>query len=576
MNVLASLLVLVAFGVAAALAIPATRRTGLGIWHPVIAWLVLDAVFFGVGSIRLAIDGRVGPALYVAGAALALGFGVAVSDRLARQRATAGSAAAPDPSPETSPEGARHLGSWRPAVAIGLAALGMALVLPTLLRVGLPALADDITGARSELTGLTVQELRVAFPALALGLLLTAAGRPRAWQAASYAAIVGLLVFDLALASRYLGAELVAVLLVGVGLAGWRLPWRWLATVAVIGIVAFGGIQVLRAYDQAAGRELAFAVERTVNRVILIQPRTLEALQDVIPDEQPYFGGLTWARRLGPVLGRPDIPNLGYWIYPRVFPDQDPPGYLAPGIVGEAWANFGPAGLGLFVLLGILVERLGAVLAWRRRGTGDVIAGAIAVVFVARTHALGVNGLAILVALVVGVATPGGRRHSRALARYPDGDHVANLTGLRRRVRADWPVALGLGAGIVAVVVVRTALFGWSPAAPDDARYLFVGLSMLRRRWAGHTVRRGLPTAIAALRGGARGREHGPRRRSLTGAEVIALGLAILCLLGAIRLGWLLAGPGGAVGTTLVTRWRRPSCGGWSRRCGSTCHRRPG
>ncbi len=102
MNVLASLLVLVAFGVAAALAIPATRRTGLGIWHPVIAWLVLDAVFFGVGSIRLAIDDRVGPALYVAGCTLALAVGVAVSERLASRRATVGSGAAPDPSPETS------------------------------------------------------------------------------------------------------------------------------------------------------------------------------------------------------------------------------------------------------------------------------------------------------------------------------------------------------------------------------------------------------------------------------------------------------------------------------------------
>ena len=406
MSVLASLLVLVAFGVAGALALPAIRRTGLGIWHPVIAWLILDAVFFGVGSIRLAIDDRVGPALYVAGCTLALAVGVAISDRLARRRATVGSGAPPIPPtavpPTTVPLAAdADPGPWRPAVAIGLAVLGLALILPTLLRVGLPALADDITGARSELTGLTVQELRVAFPALALGLFLTAAGRPRAWQLASYAVIVGLLVFDLALASRYLGAELVAILLVGVGLAGWRLPWRWLAAAALIAVVAFGGIQILRAYEQAAGRELAFAVERTINRVILIEPRTLEALQDVIPDEQPYFGGLTWARRLGPMLGRPDIPNLGYWIYPRVFPGQDPPGYLAPGIIGEAWANLGPAGLALFGLLGVGIERLGALLARRRRGTGDIITGALAIVFVARTHALGVDGLAVLLVLVI-------------------------------------------------------------------------------------------------------------------------------------------------------------------------------
>lgn len=401
MNVLASLLVLAAFGAAAALVLPAVRRTALGVWHPAVAWLVLDAVFFGIGSIRLAIDDRVGPALYVSGCTLALAVGVAVSDRLARARAADRSVAAPDPGLTDPPDAGLDPGSWRPAVALGLALAGVALILPTILRVGLPALADDITGARSELTGLTVQGLRVAFPALALGLLLTAAGRQRAWRLASYAAIVGLLIFDLALASRYLGAELGAVLLVGVGLAGWRLPWRWLAAAAVVGVFAFGGVQVLRAYDQAAGRELAFALERTVNRVILIQPRTLEALQDVIPDEQPYFGGLTWARRLGPLVGRDDIPNLGYWIYPRVFPAQDPPGYLAPGIVGEAWANFGPVGVWLFAVLGVAIERLGAVLARWRRGTGDVVAGALAVVFVARTHAVGVNGLAILLLLVV-------------------------------------------------------------------------------------------------------------------------------------------------------------------------------
>ena len=395
MNVLAIGLVVGAFAVAVVLVLPALRRTGLGVWHPAVAWLLLNGVFFGVGSIRLAIDGRNGPAYYVAGCTLALAVAVAISDWVARRRSGSAPPTANDDEPDDDPA------PWRPVVAIGLAFVGLVLILPTLIRVGLPALAGDITGARSELTGLSVQELRVTFPALALGLLLTAGSRPRAWRLASYAVIVGLLAFEIALASRYLAAELIAVLLVGVGLARWRLPWRWLVAGAVVAVVAFGGIQILRAYEQAQGREVAFAVERTINRVILIQPRTLEALQDVIPDEQPYFGGLTWARRLGPLVGRPDIPNLGYWIYPRVFPDQDPPGYLAPGVIGEAWANFGPAGLGLFAVLGVGIERLGAILGRRRRWTGDVIAGALAVVFVARTHALGVNGVAILLALVI-------------------------------------------------------------------------------------------------------------------------------------------------------------------------------
>jgi hypothetical protein len=165
--------------------------------------------------------------------------------------------------------------------------------------------------------------------------------------------------------------------------------------------VLFVSIGILRAYDQAAGRELDFAVERSVNRILLIQPRTLDALQTTIPAEQPFFDGLTWVRRLAPMFGRDDVPNLGYWIYPRLFPDQVTVGYAAPGLVGEAWANFGWLGLGLFALLGALVERLGVLIAIRRRETADVVAAALVTLFVARTHALGVDGVAILLVLVV-------------------------------------------------------------------------------------------------------------------------------------------------------------------------------
>jgi hypothetical protein len=396
MNVLAALLVPGAIGAAAALCWPTTRRTGLGPWHPAVAWLALHGVFFGLGSARLALDGRPGPALYVAGAALAFAVVVALSDRLARRRwrsvpegptIAADDAKPPTPRPDAAP--------LRPIAVAGLAALGLVLVLPTLARVGLPFLVEDITGARAELAGPELQVLRVAVPALALAIALAWPARPARWLL-----VAALMVLELALASRYLAAELLAVLFVGIGLAGWRLRPRLLLAGALATILAFGAIQVLRAYDQAAGREVAFAVERTINRVVLVQPRTLEALQAAIPADQPYFSGLTWLRRLGPVLERPDIPNLGYWVYPRIFPGQDPPGYAAPGLIGEAWANFGPPGLGLFGLLGVFGERLGAFLARRRDGTGDLVAGTLAVVFLARTHALGLNGLAFLLVLV--------------------------------------------------------------------------------------------------------------------------------------------------------------------------------
>jgi hypothetical protein len=202
----------------------------------------------------------------------------------------------------------------------------------------------------------------------------------------------------------------------------------------VIGLIAavlFVSVGILRAYDQAAGRELDFAVERSVNRTLLIQPRTLDALQATIPSEQPFFDGLTWVRRLAPLVGRQDVPNLGYWIYPRMFPDQVTPGYAAPGLAGEAWANFGWFGLVLFALLGVVVERLGALVARRRRETADVVAAALATLFVARTHALGVDGVAVVLALVVAwrllVAPIGGlARDMQAVVRWrlqaPPGD----------------------------------------------------------------------------------------------------------------------------------------------------------
>ena len=47
-----------------------------------------------------------------------------------------------------------------------------------------------------------------------------------------------------------------------------------------------------------------------------------------------------------------------------------------------------------------MAERLGALIAARRRDTADIVAAALATLFLARTHALGLNGLLILVVLV--------------------------------------------------------------------------------------------------------------------------------------------------------------------------------
>ena len=385
------------------LVVPVARRTGLGIWHPAVAWLALEVVFFGLGSAILAVrDGRPGPALFVGAAFLAFGIAVAASDRLAVRRGGRPGSSPPGAGEAVPGEEPGRSTDIRSAVVVALALLGLVALLPTLASVGIPALAGDITGARSEVGGLDLQVLRVTLPA---AVLVAVIGAIRVVDRRSrLIALVAFLVAvtaELALASRYLAVELVAAIVLAVAILGRPIPTRILIAVVLIGALLFAGVGVLRAYDQAAGRELAFAAERTVNRIVLIEPRTLDALQSVIPSEEPFFGGLTWFRRLGPLFGRDDIPNLGYWIYPRLFPGQAIPGYAAPGLVGEGWANFGVLGLGLFALLGLVVERLGALVAMRRRETADVVAAGLAILFVARTHALGLNGLAILIVLVV-------------------------------------------------------------------------------------------------------------------------------------------------------------------------------
>ncbi|MEO5939897.1 MAG: O-antigen polymerase [Candidatus Limnocylindrales bacterium] len=375
------------------LAAPAARRTGLGPWHPAMAWLVLEIVFFGIGSTVLAIaDGRTGPALYVGAAVLVFALAVWASERLARRRVE-------DAPPTVA--GVGQAAPIRPLAVIALALLGGLALLPTLLNVGIPFLAGDITGARIEVGGLDLQLLRVTLPAAVLVTVLGAvrtAGRKA--RLVAVAAIVIAVAAELALASRYLAAELAAAIVLGLAIGRRPIPGRVLAVVGLGVAVLFVGIGILRAYDRAAGREVAFGVERTINRILLVEPRTLDALQAAIPAERPFFDGLTWLRRVAPLVGRDDVPNLGYWIYPRLFPAQATPGYAAPGLMGEAWANFGWLGLSVFALLGLLVERLGALLALRRRAVADVAAAALLTLFVARTHALGLNGLAVVVAIV--------------------------------------------------------------------------------------------------------------------------------------------------------------------------------
>jgi hypothetical protein len=112
-------------------------------------------------------------------------------------------------------------------------------------------------------------------------------------------------------------------------------------------------------------------------------------------------------------------------------------------------------------------------------------------------------------------------------------------------------LAIGLIGSLICLGLVRIA-GGWAPLAPDDARYLFVGLSVLDGQGAitpsGNPYLLRSPTYGIALALGSRLLGGDP----LDGARVVAMTVSMLGLLGAVRIAWLVAGPGGAVGTALA------------------------
>ena len=110
-------------------------------------------------------------------------------------------------------------------------------------------------------------------------------------------------------------------------------------------------------------------------------------------------------------------------------------------------------------------------------------------------------------------------------------------------------LGLGLVAALIALALLRIFFGGWAPVAPDDARYLYVGLSILDGHGpvtpSGSTFLLRSPVYSLALATGSSLVGGDP----LMGARLVALALSLLAFAGALRLGWLLAGPGGAVGT---------------------------
>ena len=219
------------------------------------------------------------------------------------------------------------------------------------------------------------------------------------------AALAGVGGLEIALASRALPLELAIEALLLAWWAGRALSVRAAAGLAAAALVLFVGIQLVRVGPEGgfsgAADVGAFAVRRTVDRVLLIHPRTLELVATEIPAREPYFLGATYVRRLAILLGQEERPSLGYWIYERLFPGE-PGGFAAPGVLGEAWANGGPIlVVAIMLALGVLAQAIGRRLAACRPGRRTWLAALVSVA-IARSYATSLNGL--LLTLVVATA----------------------------------------------------------------------------------------------------------------------------------------------------------------------------
>jgi hypothetical protein len=113
-------------------------------------------------------------------------------------------------------------------------------------------------------------------------------------------------------------------------------------------------------------------------------------------------------------------------------------------------------------------------------------------------------------------------------------------------------VGIGLAVALAVVAIARLTLFGWAGVAPDDARYVFVGLSTLAGHGpitpSGNLFLLRSPVYGIALAAGSVIAGNGP----VAGARIVAVILAVAGLLAAVRFGWVLAGPVAAAGTALA------------------------
>jgi len=120
------------------------------------------------------------------------------------------------------------------------------------------------------------------------------------------------------------------------------------------------------------------------------------------------------------------------------------------------------------------------------------------------------------------------------------------------RVTSAMFIGIGMALAIVVVAIARLTLFGWAAIAPDDARYVFVGLSTLDGHGpitpSGNLFLLRSPVYGIALAAGSVIAGNGP----IEGARIVAAILTVAGLLAAIRFGRVIAGPVAAAGTAVA------------------------
>ena len=396
MNLVLGLIVAVLVGAGATLAWMAGGPPGRR-WVPwtpvrvlVLGYLVLD----GLGAVALATsgEGSNGP-LLIGTAFVAIGIGAWLMRRLA--------------GPPGIPHGITtgNVRVWVVAVLVGV---GIAMYAWLAADHGVPLLGANAQAARLGWGGVRLDLFRWLVPPaalLCLGFALVTRRHDMAIIAA--AALAAVAALEVAFASRALPLELGLAALLVVLWAGRRVDRRgWILVAAAAGLVFFG---VLFARVAPGGSfsgpldTVAFAVNRAVDRVMLIQPRTIEVVVDVYPAEAPYITGASYVRWLYYLRGVEAPPPLGSELFRRLFPDEPPGGFASPGLLGEAYANFGPV-WALLLMIG-----LGALAAWTSRWFAHVPPDAatltfasLVVVALLRTYATSLNGFLLTIGAAIG------------------------------------------------------------------------------------------------------------------------------------------------------------------------------